>query len=60
MAINRKKHNINKKFSVDKRVYNKSIAPATTDYKKTTSNGIPILSDRDVEIAKEFIAENEK
>jgi|GEM_PF-2512850 len=48
------------KISVDKRVFNKSIPPATTNFQKETRKGIPILSDQDVEIAREFDQENQK
>ena len=41
------------------RVFSKSIPPATTNFTKKTKKGLGILSDADVEFAKEFSEENE-
>ena len=58
----KKLHGNNAKISVDKRVFDKSTSPAITDYNKKNRRGavLPILSDTDVEIAKEFVDENHK
>jgi hypothetical protein len=56
----RKENNINRKTLLDRRSFNKSTPQAGTDYVKKNSKGVPTLSDEDVELAKEFVEENEK
>lgn len=49
----------NTKIDLNNRIFNKSIPPATTNFTKKTKKGLSILSESDVEFAKEFSEENQ-
>jgi len=46
------------KLDHQKRVFGKSIPPATTNFTKKNKKGLGILSDADVEFAREYSEEN--